>query len=181
MISLKKVITSTFCVALFSLVCGLSANARSYSDVLNSREPTYDWYMEFTDYVSKLPDDCKPCTLDKYFTKDEVKLFYGVVAAEIGSDYYSFDQKVNVASVIIHRWINDGSRSLMNVLTPSQFSTLKNGRAYTVKVSAEVRAACQYAMWFDGDYDGALYFNNARSWDGIYKYLGYDGAHYYYR
>lgn len=169
------IITSSF------LTNTMVADAQNVDAVLESREPTYDWYIEFTEAMSVLPEEYKPCTLSSYFSDDDIDLFYRVVAAEIGSDYYTFEQRVNVASVILHRWIKSGASGLGKVLVASQFSTISNGRIYKVDVTDEIRAACQYAMWFDGDYDGAMFFNNSRTWDGVYKYLGYDGAHYFYR
>lgn len=163
------------------LSCDIPVKAQEVGMILDNRETTYDWYLEFQEAISLLPEEYRPCPITNYFTDNDLTLFYRVVTAEIGSNQYTFAQKVNVASVIIHRWINDGSRGLGTVLTPSQFSTVKSGRIYKVSVTNEIKAACQYAMWFDGDYSGAIFFNNARTWDGIYKYLGYDGAHYYYR
>lgn len=152
--------------------------ARAVTEVLEDREPTYEWYQEFEEVIDLLPEEYSPDGIEDHFSDEDLELFYRVVSAEIGSDCHTFDQRVNVASVILHRWINDGQDGLDTVLIPSQFASVNK---IGVEVTDEVKAACEYALWFDGDFAGAIFFNNARTWDGIYEYLGYDGAHYFYR
>lgn len=151
-----------------------------YQHIIQNRECTYDWYQEFVSMESQLPETNRPDPITKYFSDSELDLFYRVVMAEIGGEQYSFAQRVNVVTVIINRWVASDCPKLDQILTASQFSTVRSGKINSVNVTDEVIAACQYALWFGGEIQGAYFFNNSRSWDNCYKYLGYDGAHYFY-
>ena len=60
-------------------------------------------------------------------------------------DEYSFEQKCNVASVVLNR-INHYkfSDKMFEILTPDQFETISNGRYKKVKESGRV---CFYKSW----------------------------------
>lgn len=182
---MKKVLTLFIAIVLaVSVRMPVTAEetaSTQYQTLFNNRETTYEWYREFRSVVDQLPEEHQPETIEAFFDEDELQLFYRVVAAEIGSAQYSFAQRVNVASVIINRWIDYGYPSVEKVLTKDQFSTIANGQIYKVQISDEVKAACQYAFWFGGDYDGVYFFNGSKCWHGIYEYAGYDGAHHFYR
>ncbi len=69
-----------------------------------------------------------PETIYDYYTDEELALFFRVVQAEVG-DEYTFEQKANVASVIINRLNhNQFGESMFEVLTPDQFETIHNKR-----------------------------------------------------
>ena len=107
----------------------------------------------------------------------ELDLLFRVVQAEIGN--YSFKQKVNVANVILNRVDHERfGESLSEVLIPSQFSTISNGRINKVKVSEDTILACEYAFLFADTTNGALFFDS----DGSLKYpkIYNDEAHNFY-
>ena len=183
---MKKALAVIVAVIISAIAIRLPVRAEDniavqYQNLLDNRETTYEWYQKFVDIINQLPEEHQPETIDAFFDEDELQLFYRVVAAEIGGKQYSFAQRVNVASVIINRWIVSGYPSAEKILTKDQFSTIANGQIYKVTVTDEVKAACQYALWFGGDYDGAIFFNNSKCWHGIYEYIGCDGAHHFYR
>ena len=133
-------------------------------------------YKTIVDKYSYILDP--PETIYDYFTEDELNMFFCVVQAEIG-DEYSFEQKCNVASVILNR-INHYkfSDEMFEILTSDQFETIKNGRYKSVEVSEDTILACEYVFMFGDTTDGALFFdsNNALR----YKFLFNDGAHNFY-
>ena len=118
---MKKILTLfTAIVVAVSIRMPVTAEetaSTQYQTLLDNRQTTYEWYQEFRSVVDQLPEEHRPETLDAYFDSDELQLFYRVVAAEIGSEQYSFAQRVNVASVIINRWIDYGYPSVEKVLT----------------------------------------------------------------
>ena len=98
--------------------------------------------------------------------------------AEIG-DEYSFEQKCNVASVVLNR-INHYkfSDKMFEILTPDQFETIKNERYKNVIVSEDTVLACEYVFMFGDTTDGALFFDSNNTLK--YKFLFNDGAHNFY-
>ena len=145
-------------------------------DMVSDKKEYFIAYKEIVDKYSYILDP--PETIYDYFTEDELNMFFCVVQAEIG-DEYSFEQKCNVASVILNR-INHYkfSDEMFEILTPDQFETIKNGRYKSVEVSEDTILACEYVFMFGDTTDGALFFdsNNALR----YKFLFNDGAHNFY-
>ena len=145
-------------------------------DMVSDKKEYFIAYKEIVDKYSYILDP--PETIYDYFTEDELNMFFCVVQAEIG-DEYSFEQKCNVASVILNR-INHYkfSDEMFEILTPDQFETISNGRYKTVEVSEDTILACEYVFMFGDTTDGALFFdsNNALR----YKFLFNDGAHNFY-
>ena len=114
------------------------------------------------------------------FGQDELELFFRIVQAEIG-DEHTFDQKVNVATVILNRVNSEHfPNTLYDVLTAKrQFSTYSSGRYKKVTVSDITILACEYAYEIGGSEVGnALFFDS----NGVLKYkkVCNDGAHNFY-
>lgn len=114
------------------------------------------------------------------FGEDELELFFRIVQAEIG-DEHTFDQKVNVATVILNRVNSEHfPNTLYDVLTAKrQFSTYSSGRYKKVTVSDITILACEYAYEIGGSEVGnALFFDS----NGVLKYkkVCNDGAHNFY-
>ena len=114
------------------------------------------------------------------FGQDELELFFRIVQAEIG-DEHTFDQKVNVATVILNRVNSEHfPNTLYDVLTAKrQFSTYSSGRYKKVTVSDITILACEYAYEIGGSEVGnALFFDS----NGVLKYkkICNDGAHNFY-
>lgn len=174
-------------IVIIATTCGINVYAeeekgdcKTYHELLETKEMTGQWYDEFIYMCSTLPVECRPKMMCNYFNEQELDLIYRVVMAEIGSDYYSFEQKANVADVIFYRWRYANCPDISTILTASQFSTVASGKIWKVTPTEEVKNACQYAFWFGGRFSGAYFFNNVKTWDGYYPYLGTDGAHYFY-
>lgn len=127
---------------------------------LEITEDKYQWYLEFRDMISYW-EDVPEEIYDSYNDEDLIKMFR-VVEAEVGG--YKFDEKCNVASVILNR-VNDGrfGNSLGDVLVASQFATISDGRYKKVEVSDETIAACEFVFQFGDTTDGALFFEAGKS------------------
>ena len=91
-------------------------------------------------------------------TDSEFNFICQIVQAEIGDG--SFDQKVNVASVIINRYKSESFPSTWNeILTQSgQFSSYWDGRYKDIEVSDETIQAIEYAWYFGSEVEDATYF-----------------------
>ena len=140
-------------------------------------EDKREWYLKYKAFIEKSEYEDKPETIYDYFSKQELDLLFRVVQAEIGD--YSFEQKVNVANVILNRVDHEQfGESLSEVLIPSQFSTISNGRINKVKVSEDTILACEYAFLFADTTNGALFFDS----DGTLNYpkIYNDSAHNFY-
>ena len=140
-------------------------------------EDKREWYLKYKAFIEKSEYEDKPETIYDCFSKQELDLLFRVVQAEIGD--YSFDQKVNITNVILNRVDHERfGESLNEVLIPSQFATISNGRINKVKVSEDTILACEYAFLFADTTNGALFFDS----DGTLNYpkIGEDGAHNFY-
>ena len=105
-------------------------------------------------------------------------MFFRVVQAEIG-DGYSFEQKCNVASVVLNRIDHYRfSDEMFEILTPDQFETISNGKYKEVEVSEDTILACEYVFMFGDTTNSALFFDSNNTLN--YKFLFYDGAHNFY-
>ena len=154
---------------------------KAYQSLLEAREPTLDWCSHFVSTYKELPSSIRPESVKDVLSAKDFKLFTRVVSAEISGDKYTFQQRVNVASVIIYRWRDEGYPSMSKICTADQFGCVATGAIWKETVTEEIELACYYAYWFGGEFDDAYFFNSVRTWDGIKEYLGYDGAHYYYK
>ncbi len=150
----------------------------SISNIKNSDKEL--WFIEYKNIINKYSYILDPPeSIYDYFTKDELNIFFSVVQAEVG-DEYTFEQKCNVANVILNRIYHyQFEDNMFDVLTPSQFETVNNGRYKTVDVSYETVLACEYAFMFEDTTDGALFFdsNNVLK----YEFIMNDGAHNFYK
>lgn len=119
-----------------------------------------------------------PKTIYDCFKEDELNMFFMVVQAEIG-DEYSFEQKCNVASVILNRIDHyKFSNKMFEILTPDQFETINNKRYKNMKISDDTVLACEYVFVFGDTTNGALFFDSNNTLK--YKFLFNDGAHNFY-
>ena len=141
---------------------------------------TYEWYLNYrsitTQYKQALPHLCQ--SIYDVFSTAELDLLFHVVQAEIG-DEWTFENKVNVASVIFNRV--DDSRfepTLGGVLNPSQFSSISDGRYMQVSVSDITILACEYAYLFRSNQ--CLFFDSNGVLATSYKWVFNDGAHNFY-
>lgn len=139
-----------------------------------------EWFVIYKQIVNKYSYILDPPeTIYDYYTDEELDMFFHVVQAEIG-DEYTFEQKINVASVILNR-INHYkfSDEMFEILTPDQFETINNGRYKNVVVSEDTILACEYAFEIEDTTDGCLFFdsNNALN----YKFSFNDEAHNFYK
>ena len=133
-------------------------------------------YKTIVDKYSYILDP--PETIYDYFTKEELDMFFRVVQAEIGNGY-SFEQKCNVASVVLNRIDHYRfSDEMFEILTPDQFETISNGKYKEVEVSEDTILACEYVFMFGDTTNSALFFDSNNSLN--YKFLFYDGAHNFY-
>lgn len=118
-------------------------------------EQLYDEYSDVLEYQPVLTD---------FYTTEEIQKLYGVVEAEVG-DLGGFDERCNVASVIFNRLRSDRFKcdTLSDVLTPSQFSTIRNGRYKTMTITEDTILACQYVLLFGDTAQGCLFFEGGKS------------------
>ena len=140
-------------------------------------EDKREWYLKYRAFIEESKYEDKPETIYDYFSSQELDLLLRVVQAEIGD--YSFEQKVNVTNVILNRVNHERfGESLSEVLIPSQFSTISNGRINNVKVCEDTILACEYAFQFPDTTNGALFFDS----DGTLNYpkIYDDSAHNFY-
>lgn len=98
------------------------------------------------------------------FSELELKLLYRVVEAEVTGTGY-FNEKCNVVSVIFNR-INAQWGSIEDILIPTQFACLADGRAYQVEITEETIKACEYVYAHGDTTNGSLFFDSTHgnSW-----------------
>ena len=147
---------------------------------IESIENKKEWfiaYKEIVDRYSYILDP--PEGIYDYYTDEELDMFFRVVQAEIG-DEYTFEQKCNVASVILNRIDHyKFSDKMLEILTPRQFETVKNGSYKKSKVSEDTILACEYAFEIEDTTDGCLFFNSKKTLK--YEFVLNDGAHNFYK
>ena len=140
-------------------------------------EDKKEWFLKYKEFMGNPDFEDKPETIYDCFSEQELDLLFRVVQAEIGD--YSFDQKVNVANVIFNRITHERFGETLNeVLIPSQFATISNGRVNRVTVDEDTILACEYAFLFEDTTNGALFFDSDGSLN--YEQIGNDGAHNFY-
>ena len=140
-------------------------------------EDKKEWYLKYKAFIDDCKYEDKHETIYDCFSEQELDLLFRVVQAEIGN--YSFEQKVNVANVILNRVDHERfGESLSEVLIPSQFSTISNGRINKVKVSEDTILACEYAFLFADTTNGALFFHSNKKQNNFYEaeYIFSDGS-----
>lgn len=151
-----------------------------YRQLMKERLKTEDkkeWFLKYKEFMGNPDFEDKPETIYDFFSEQELDLLFCVVQAEIGD--YSFDQKVNVANVIFNRITHERFGETLNeVLVPSQFATISNGRINRVKVDKDTILACEYAFLFADTTNGALFFDSDGSLN--YEQIGNDGVHNFY-
>lgn len=135
---------------------------------LVDRSNTMEWFKnykavqeEYSDWLDK--DE----TIYDYFDSNELELMFRIVETEVRGDM-NFNEKVNVASVILNRMEHDDfPESMHDVITQyPQFSSYTSGAYKNVTVTETTILACEYAFQFGDTTNGALYFDstNGNSW-----------------
>ena len=147
---------------------------------IESIENKKEWfiaYKEIVDRYSYILDP--PEGIYDYYTDEELDMFFRVVQAEIG-DEYTFEQKCNVASVILNRIEHyKFSDEMLEILTSQQFETVKNGSYKNVKVSEDTILACEYVFMIEDTTDGCLFFDSNKALN--YEFVFNDGTHNFYK
>ena len=144
---------------------------------IENRKEWFIAYKEIVDRYSYILDP--PEGIYDYYTDEELDMFFRVVQAEIG-DEYTFEQKCNVASVILNRIEHyKFSDEMLEILTPRQFETVKNGSYKNVKVSEDTILACEYAFEIEDTTGGCLFFDSNNTLN--YEFVFNDGVHNYYK
>ena len=192
----KKFLQTLFaCVIYVSVFCSncdtfaKTADLDEYSQLYheaNNKVDNYpkdnkkDWYMNYRKVINEYAAYLDPPeTLYDYYNDAETVMLFKVVQAEIG-DEYTFEQKCNVASVILNRLESDEFEDeMLKVLTSDQFATISNGRYKNVKVSDDTMLACEYVFLFGDTTNGCLFFDSNGSLN--YEYEMNDGAHNFYK
>lgn len=139
-----------------------------------------EWFIAYKEIVDKYSYILDPPErIYDYYTDEELDMFFHVVQAEIG-DEYTFEQKCNVASVILNRIEHyKFSDKMLEILTPDQFETVKNGRINKVSVSEDTILACEYAFEIEDTTDGCLFFDSNNTLK--YEFVFSDSAHNFYK
>ena len=152
----------------------MNADMKAIENIDDKKE----WFISYKKIIDKYSYILDPPeTIYDYFSEQELDLLFKVVQAEIGD--YSFEQKINVANVVYNRVYHERfGETLSEVLIPSQFATISNGRINRVKVDEDTILACEYAFLFEDTTNGALFFDS----DGSLKYpkIYDDEAHNFY-
>lgn len=157
----------------------LADEAKQYMDLVNELDTVtdkYAWYMEFEELMSNSNDPME--SIYDYYSDEELILLFRVVEAEVG-DLGGFDERCNVASVILNRIDSEKfANTLLEILTKKQFSTISNGRYKKVIVSDETIAACEFVFQFGDTTNGALFFESGNNniHDAYATYMFKDAA-----
>lgn len=155
---------------------------REIDDIKDKQE----WFISYKEIINEYKEWIDPPeTIYDVFSEEELRIFFGVVQAEIG-DEWTFIQKVNVANVILNRLYSNQldfakQDTLTKVLTADQFCTIRNGRYKKVEVSEITILACEYAFMIEDTTDGALFFDNNGVLESNYEKMFNDEAHNFYK
>lgn len=138
-----------------------------------------EWFIAYKNIIDKYSYIIEPQqTIYEYFTEEELDLLFRTVQAEVGEEC-SFEQKCNVVSVIFNRlWHDRFPNELLEILIPSQFSTIKSEKYMRVNVSENTILACEYVFLMGDTTNGSLFFDSNNMLK--YKFLFNDGAHNFY-
>lgn len=147
---------------------------------LNNIGDKKEWFLEYKSIIEEYGNLFGPPEkIYDYFSDKELDLLFRVVQAEIGDEQYSFEQKVNVASVIFNRLDHEKfPNSLIDILVADQFETILNGRYLEVNIMEDTILACEYAFGIEDTAKGCLFFDSNNTLN--YKYIFFDGAHNFY-
>lgn len=101
---------------------------------IDSIEDKKEWFTAYKNIIAEYSNIIDPPeTIYDYFTDEELDLLFRVIQAEVG-DEYSFDEKVNVSSVVFNRL---GHKQFPNkiidvLMEENQFQPISDGRYKTV-------------------------------------------------
>lgn len=157
-----------------------SENAQKELIEINSISDKKEWFIAYKAIIEKYSYILdRPETIYDYYTNEELSLLFSVVQAEVG-DEYTFEQKCNVASVILNRIEHyKFSDEMFEVLTSDQFETIRNGSCKNVEISDDTILACSYAFEIEDTTDGCLFFDSNKALN--YQFVFNDGAHNFYK
>ena len=132
-------------------------------DSISNIKDKKEWFCSYKNIVEKYSDVLgQPENIYDCFSNDELNLLFRIVEAEATEG--GFLEKANVASVIFNRLGNDAfGNTLDEILVQSQFSPLRDGRAYQVEITEDTILACEYAFMIEDTTSGAIYFESEDS------------------
>lgn len=147
---------------------------------IESIDDRKEWFIAYKNIIEEYSYILDPPeTIYDYFTDEELDLLFRVVQAEIG-DEYSFEPKVNVASVIFNRLEHERfPDTLSEILVYDQFSPISDGRYKDIEVSEDTILACEYVFSIEDTTDGCLFFDSNNTLN--YKFVFSDNAHNFYK
>lgn len=159
-----------------SIIKRMNADIHEIESIENKKE----WFIAYKENINRYSNVLDtPETIYDYYTSKELDILFRVVQAEVG-DEYSFEQKINVASVIFNRIMHDDfANEMQNILTSDQFQSISDGRYMEIKVSEETILACEYSFMFRDKTNGCLFFDSNGKLN--YEFVYSDGAHNFYR
>lgn len=155
-------------------------NAQKELEEINNISDKKEWFIAYKNIIDKYSYILDPPeTIYDYYTDEELDTFFRVVQAEIG-DEYTFEQKCNVASVILNRIEHCRfSDEMFEILTPDQFYTIKNGNYKKVEISDGTILACEYSFMIEDTTNGCVFFDSNNTLN--YEFVFNDGAHSFYK
>ena len=139
-----------------------------------------EWFITYKNIINEYSHIIDPPeTIYDYFTEEELDLLFHVVQAEVG-DEYSFEQKINVCSVIFNRLEHERfPNTLSEILVYDQFSPISDGRYKEVEVSEDTILTCEYAFMIEDTTNGCLFFDSNNTLN--YQFVFNDSAHNFYK
>lgn len=156
---------------------------QKHEELLNIKD-NKEYFIEYKKLIEEYSEWIdKPETIYDYFTEEELNLLFRVVEAEATAG--GFNEKANIASVIFNRLAHDEFGDTLNeILVKSQFSPLRDGRAYKVEITEDTILACEYAFMIEDTTNGAIFFESKGSniHDSYAEFLFQDGiGHKFYK
>lgn len=141
-----------------------------YSDKLNYLLSFKKIVNDYSDYLYK------PLTIYDEYSPNEITLMWRAIETEVYD--LPFEQKVNIASVILNRLNSDKwSDNAIEVITsPNQFAY------HRTNISNDTKLALEYAYMIEDTTDGCIGFRSDKkveNWNG-WNCIGYDGFHWFY-
>ena len=146
-----------------------------------------EYLTQYKNILSTYYELDPPETIYDYTTDEEFDLLCKVVEAEIGIG--DFDQKCNVASSIINRYLSEtfpnGWKELLFQKENGtyQYSTIGNKSYKKAKVSKDTILAIEYTFLIEDTTNGCTYFHSGNSsWHkNNLEFVFDDGLHKFYR
>ena len=156
---------------------------QKHEELLNIKD-NKEYFIEYKKLIEEYSEWIdRPETIYDYFTEEELDLLFRVVEAEATAG--GFNEKVNIASVIFNRLAHyEFGDTLDKILVKSQFSPLRDGRAYKVEITEDTILACEYAFMIEDTTNGAIFFESKGSniHDSYAEFLFQDGiGHKFYK